>query len=465
MTRPPLRVQTQGRRRSVGEALRRRGFATLIVLFAMGVSTAVLIGLQGTALRQASAGREAVARVRAYWAARAGVEAAIARVAFNIESDSGSATQTMLDLQDVAGGVLGGGGRGTGGGGARWLCTRLEGEEEKIGAADAHAKLNINRMSQADLMELPYMTEDIAASILDWIDPDDTPNEFGAEIGYYSQLPSPYEPRNAPFKSLRELELVAGVLPELVRGEDWNLNGVLDPNEDDGDMTFPPDDADGVLEPGWSGLITTESVDEGLARSGQTRLDLAAADSEQLIARFNFLDALQAQVIAAYAQDSSARMIDFINVPLRTMAANMGIQAPGIRELAVEEIAELLDEATLFDPADGPVPGRLNVNTCRRETLDYIEPFRTIAGAGLADMIILTRDSRPSGFVSIMDLLEVPGMSRNTLASLAQFIDVTSSAYVVSSRGRDINTGIEVEIVATIERTAQPVVISEMIVR
>ena len=36
--------------------------------------------------------------------------------------------------------------------------------------------------------------------------------------------------------------------PEFVRGEDWNLNGRLDPNEDDGDISYPPDNSDGKLD-------------------------------------------------------------------------------------------------------------------------------------------------------------------------------------------------------------------------
>ena len=48
--------------------------ALLIVLFAISIATIVLVSLQSTALRQATHGREALARVRAHWAARAGIE-------------------------------------------------------------------------------------------------------------------------------------------------------------------------------------------------------------------------------------------------------------------------------------------------------------------------------------------------------------------------------------------------------
>ena len=49
------------------------------------------------------------------------------------------------------------------------------------------------------LMALPGMTDDIADSILDWLDSDDTPREQGAESDYYSGLSTPLcAPRRHP---------------------------------------------------------------------------------------------------------------------------------------------------------------------------------------------------------------------------------------------------------------------------
>ena len=62
--------------------------------------------------------------------------------------------------------------------------------------------------------------------------------------------PSPYQIANAPLTTLDELLLVKGFTARIVYGEDANLNGLLDPNEDDGDASFPPDNGDGVLDRG-----------------------------------------------------------------------------------------------------------------------------------------------------------------------------------------------------------------------
>jgi DNA uptake protein ComE-like DNA-binding protein len=291
-------------------------------------------------------------------------------------------------------------------------------------------------------------------------------SDLGAEDGYYSQLASPYKPRNAPMKSLAELELVAGVDPISVRGEDWNLNGRLDPNEDDGDLSPPDDNSDGVLDAGWSAIITTESVDEGLGDLGEIRLDLTTASADQLTALIRGLNSQQAETILSYAQQQGSRLQTLISTPLRSLAGGGGPFAQGsnVQNLDDEAIERLLDLATVYPPSSGPVPGRVNINTCTRKTLEYIEMFRD-QGEGLADILILWRDQQPNGFNHILDLLDIPGVSRGLLTQMSAFIDVQSNAYVVTSRGRDTNSGIEVEIVATIERTALPVVITEMQVR
>ena len=80
-------------------------------------------------------------------------------------------------------------------------------------------------------MSLPGMTDEVADAILDWIDPDDTPRQFGAEAETYRTLGVPYSPRNGVPQCLEELLLVRGVTRDLLFGADANLNRQIDPEE------------------------------------------------------------------------------------------------------------------------------------------------------------------------------------------------------------------------------------------
>ena len=98
------------------------------------------------------------------------------------------------------------------------------GSKAYYGVSDEAGKLDINvtraipiltRFFQiaAKLKEEDAHT--IAASISDWKDEDDYPDESGAETNYYKFLNPPYAPKNANFDSLEELLFVKGVTPAI----------------------------------------------------------------------------------------------------------------------------------------------------------------------------------------------------------------------------------------------------------
>ncbi len=103
------------------------------------------------------------------------------------------------------------------------------------------------------------MTEEFAAAIVDWRDADDDVTAGGAESQIYAQKSPAYAAKNAAFESIEELALVNGATREILYGEDANLNGVLDPNEDDGEKTLPADNADGKLDAGMLAYVTVFS--------------------------------------------------------------------------------------------------------------------------------------------------------------------------------------------------------------
>ena len=128
-----------------------------------------------------------------------------------------------------------------------------------FGVIDECAKININTAPFEVLELLPTITPEFAAAIVDWRDEDDDVTENGAEALMYSLQSLPYGCKNAPFETVEELRLVYGATVEMLYGEDTNLNGVLDPSENDGMQTPPLDNQDGILNFGILEHVTIYS--------------------------------------------------------------------------------------------------------------------------------------------------------------------------------------------------------------
>ena len=148
----------------------------------------------------------------------------------------------------------------------------------KYGVADEAGRININALIQLDpsgnvlynvLMTLPNMTEDVADSIVDWVDADDDARASGAESSYYSSLNPGYQAKNGPLNSLDELLLVKGVTPQLLYGNDRNRNGL------------PDDDPAGAaqLDRGWADMLTVYGRELNLDSTGVPRLNVGATDN------------------------------------------------------------------------------------------------------------------------------------------------------------------------------------------
>ena len=159
-----------------------------------------------------------------------------------------------------------------------------ERKQLRFGLVDESSKININAITALDLDEdqshalllaIPGMTDEAADGILDWVDSDDDERTYGAESLTYEGFEPPYSAKNGACESIDELLLVSGVTPELLYGEDANRNGLLDPNEDDGDFTSPADNEDGLLDLGWNAYLTIFSSESNLQQDGKTeRIDL-----------------------------------------------------------------------------------------------------------------------------------------------------------------------------------------------
>ncbi|HAK97235.1 MAG TPA: hypothetical protein DCM87_20160, partial [Planctomycetes bacterium] len=159
------------------------------------------------------------------------------------------------------------------GDGAFWLLDPDWDDDKNaaFGIGDESSKLDLNTATEEMLLMLPGVDTALAAAIIDWRDEDSTPAANGAENEYYLLRSPPYYAKNAPFESVEELLFVRGVTPEILYGEDWNRNGLLDPNENDASETDPPDNADGTLDRGLIAFVTiySQTPAEGLVNVNQ----------------------------------------------------------------------------------------------------------------------------------------------------------------------------------------------------
>lgn len=462
-------------------AVRRRGGVTLVVLWAVAIAAIVVAATQVLAWRQAIVGREALARVQARWAARAGVEQMIAIMEYYaLHPVPDDAKALIRDLEEHCIGETETG---------EFDIRHFRDGVAYAGPMDEHSKLNVNIASRAQLLGIPFMTPDVVDAIIDWRDADDNAGTLGAEAEYYANRGFKYRPRNGNFRSIAELELVAGCWPQYVRGEDWNLNGRLDPNEDDGSISPPDDKPDGILDAGWSGYLTAYSRGSHIAPSGQQKLYLRQASSQQLQERLGINEA-QAVALITWARGPSPRMEELLLTPLGELSqqrqggagaasgtggetrrpragparpsggrtsASGGAASASIAPLSSRQLRLVLAECTLDDPFQ-PAPGRVNLNSVSSDVLQRAFGL----DARTADAIVARRNSRSAGFTSLADLLEIGDLKPETIRQLAGQFDVVSNVYLISSRGRALSTGTEMEMIAVIDRSTLPITFIEV---
>ena len=173
-------------------------------------------------------------------------------------------------------------GAATGAGGSASGAASSSGTASTSGSTSGAASSSSATGAEAILMNLPGMTQDIADSILDWIDTDDQLREYGAESEYYSNLTPPYLPKNGPLSTLEELLLVKGVTPALLFGSDINRNGRIDVDES-ANVNLPGvDNSDGSMNQGWSPYLTLYSKEKNVQSNGQPKVNLNGSDLQQL---------------------------------------------------------------------------------------------------------------------------------------------------------------------------------------
>ncbi|MDR1384359.1 MAG: general secretion pathway protein GspK [Planctomycetaceae bacterium] len=162
-------------------------------------------------------------------------------------------------------------------------------------------------VGRAILTRLPGIDESVADAILDWIDEDDDPREYGAEADYYEGLDPPRPTRNGMIESLDELLLVEGVTPSLLYGADWNRNGLIDVGEPDPSQLVDAEgteyeNSDGYLDCGLNAFLTIRSAESQTSSDGSQKVNVNNDDlntlQQELTSKLNNTE--QVNYIIAY---------------------------------------------------------------------------------------------------------------------------------------------------------------------
>jgi type II secretory pathway component PulK len=335
--------------------LPRRGTIFIAAMWVLVALVGLVLVMSRWARVEAKASGNRLAEVQAAFAERAGEQYVLYLVA-STGTDATFSQQPIPEQVPV--------------GDAYFWVSRADRENDHLqdfGVEDEGGKININTASATMLLMLPGMTPDVADAIVDWRDPDDNPQPYGAESDYYGSLPSPYRAKNAPFETVEELLLVKGVTPELLYGMDANHNGFLDDEETAAGGKASSFNAGNDTSRGWLPFISTTGP--GNAPQGQQQLTNVNGNNIQPV-----VDVLRGALDASRAADIGNRIQG--GRPFRNMVdfyVKSGMKA--------EEFKLVADKLTVQGGAANN--GRVNVNTAPREVL------RCLTGLEDADAVAL----------------------------------------------------------------------------
>ena len=283
----------------------------------------------------------------------------------------------------------------------RWYFTiygpnRADQTEPRYGLTDEMGKLSltavVNVYKNSDiLLALPNMTDELVDCLMDYCDADANTSRNGAEQDYYDGLDVPYQIANSIPATLEELMLVKGFSGSIIFGEDYNLNGILDASENDGDRLFPPDNSDGVLDRGLRGVLTPMSIDMDRDSNGKRRININQTTKGLADAG---LSAKTIEFIEIYRADGGtfSHPAELLNMKYKVQKDHGNAKAGDMIDSGVDErvLPIVCDRLTAVAGRVGL--GRININTASAEVLAALPALDEAA----ARAIVSTRTGLPA---------------------------------------------------------------------
>ena len=328
-----------------------------------------------------------------------------------------------------------------------------EGGGVLYGVSDEESRLNVNNASADELVKLEGLTPDIAAAIIDWRDEDNTVTPGGAEAEYYLSLQPPYQTRNGPVPTIRELLMVRGITTDLLFGRDRHQNGMLDVSGEASDQTV-----NDIRDLGWAGLFTVDSLVNNVNAAGMDRVNIQSADEAALTGVKGISSDIAKAIVSYRAQNRLNTVVDLLDVvaasnqnqqgnpgnPAQSNAGPQGGQNPNSgAQGGTPSGPKVIDQNLLMDIADdltadsgSDLTGLVNINSASLEVLTCLPGLTR----ELAQAIISFRQSNGS-FPNIASLLKVPGLNGDLLKQLAPRVTARSETFRILCEGKVNSTG------------------------
>ena len=386
----------------------KRAVALIAVMWVLVLLTVMVTVATQETYMDTRISMSATDRIRCKWAARAGLERAIAILeADTQDSDSmydiWSSYMAVADFNNIA----------------------MDGCRFSVSVTDEAGKLNINTVTRDQLLWLPDMTEEIADAILDWRDSDDDPRELGAETPYYVNLERGYPARNEGFRTIRELLQVRGVTEALFYGRGEGAERISDYNE------------------GWIKYLTCYSYDLNVDAEGNRRVDINRASEQQMQEDLG-ITAAQARWIAENRRyDSIADLLD-----------SAGSAASGDNEqsqpLTMEVFYEIADKITTTRRSR--IRGRVNVNTAPIWVLTALLGGNEV----VAQDIVAYREGLTGGIVTLADLADLDSVTLDLAREFVNYVTTRSGVYTVHVVATGDRSGLSYELEAVVDRNESP---------
>jgi type II secretory pathway component PulK len=299
-----------------------------------------------------------------------------------------------------------------------WILSPDPTQDQTLNYAivDEASKMNLNAnwaVIPEQLSLLPGMSQDIGDNIASWAGVIQDP--AGATTDYYQSLPEAYSAKAAPFETVEELNLVEGMTPQILYGEDVNRNGVIEPNEENGNsggvtLTI----GNGTDTRGLINYVTCYSIDMNTTSTGSSRVNVDSAGS------FNSLSKALTTAISSSRASAILNRIaplygrtGIVNWDLGTFFTNSGMTA--------QEFGEAFDYLT----TRAPNTGLINVNTAPAQVLACLPGLQQ----GEADTIVASRGTQSQNG-NLSWFFQAIG-NNQTVASVAPYI--TDRSYVYSA--------------------------------